>query len=67
MRENTSCEKGGGYRFRSTAVISSRLNINENEVRKICGNSYRIRRNEKDKEIWTICKEIPNDEVQVFI
>jgi CRISPR/Cas system CSM-associated protein Csm2 small subunit len=42
------------HTFRSTHAIVSDTNLSENRVRKICSLSKQIRRNQKEKESWTL-------------
>lgn len=43
-----------GYTFRSTEAISSHTKIAENRVAKLCSKHPKIRRNEKEKQSWTL-------------
>lgn len=40
--------------FRSTIIICNAVNLPEERVRYICSRSKKIRRNEKEKESWTL-------------
>ena len=40
--------------FRSTIIICNAVNLPEERVRYICNRSKKIRRNEKEKESWTL-------------
>ena len=42
------------YRFRSTEAISSRTHIPETRVAALCARHPKIRRNEKEKQSWTL-------------
>jgi hypothetical protein len=43
-----------GYTFRSTEAISSHTKISEKRVAALCARHPRIRRNEKEKQSWTV-------------
>lgn len=43
-----------GYRFRSTHAIASKLGIPETRVTYLASRCSKIRRNEKEKETWTL-------------
>ena len=46
--------KSSKYTFRSTIIICNAVNLPEERVRYICHRSKKIRRNEKEKESWTL-------------
>jgi len=43
-----------GYGFRSTEAIAANTNIPESRVATICSHHRDIRRNEKEKQSWTL-------------
>jgi hypothetical protein len=43
-----------GFTFRSTQAISSGIKIPETRVEKLCSKHPKIRRNEKEKQSWTL-------------
>ena len=45
---------GTDFTFRSTESISSHTKIPEKRVADLCGKHPRIRRNEKEKQSWTL-------------
>jgi len=46
--------KSSKYTFRSIIIICNAVNLPEERVRYICSRSKKIRRNEKEKESWTL-------------
>ena len=44
----------GDYDFRSTHAIASNTNLSEDRVRALCSKNRQIRRNENEKESWTL-------------
>ena len=42
------------HSFRSTNAISSDINLSEDRIRKVCGKSKKVRRNQKSKESWCL-------------
>src|SRR5512135_1841960 len=42
------------WKFRSTAAISSQTKIPERRVAQLCSKHPKIRRNEKEKQSWTL-------------
>lgn len=47
----------GPYRFRSTEAIASHTNISEVRVAELCATHSKIRRNENEKQSWTLAKQ----------
>jgi hypothetical protein len=45
---------GTGFTFRSTEAIASHTKISEDRVAALCSKHPRIRRNEKEKQSWTL-------------
>lgn len=45
---------GTGLTFRSTEAISSHTKLSERRVANLCSKHPDIRRNEKDKQSWTL-------------
>lgn len=45
---------GTAFTFRSTEAISSHTKISEERVADLCSNHPKIRRNEKEKQSWTL-------------
>ncbi len=43
-----------GFTFRSTHAISSHTRISEKRVAELCSKHPKIRRNEKEKQSWTV-------------
>jgi prenyltransferase beta subunit len=43
-----------GFAFRTTQAISSHTRIPEKRVAELCGKHPKIRRNEKEKQSWTL-------------
>ncbi len=52
LSENTKDQND--YRFKSTIEICNGVNLENNIVASMCYKSKRIRRNEEEKETWTI-------------
>jgi hypothetical protein len=44
----------GPYRFRSTEAIASHTNLSEARVAELCATHSKIRRNENEKQSWTL-------------
>ena len=49
-----SSKSATDWKFRSTEAISSHTKIPENRVAKLCSKHPKIRRNEKEKQSWTL-------------
>ena len=45
---------GTSFSFRSTGAISSHTKLSEKRVADLCSKHPKIRRNEKDKQSWTL-------------
>ena len=43
-----------GHTFRTTHAISSATNLRCERIKKVCSKSPRIKRNEKEKELWKL-------------
>lgn len=48
------------YDFYNTYRIASAVNLTDKRVRKVCSNSKRISRNQKEKESWQLNHEFSN-------
>ena len=47
-------KEGTNFSFRSTEAISSHTRLSEERVADLCSKHKKIRRNEKEKQSWTL-------------
>ncbi len=52
-----SCLENRTHKFRSTHAIAANTNLTEARIRDLASASDQIRRNEKEKESWTLVGE----------